>query len=255
MKKILAIVLAAIMAFSLGVIGFAEGEEAPAFPVQTEGKVYLASEKVEVEAGQVYQIPVYLVANYKSISAVNGVAVLGFKAALTGDAAKYMNIIAITATEDTQKLATYTFLGSTTEQIAFTTTDLNIFRNEKFAIANVVVEVASDYVGHTTADDETTTPIVAELKLSAPDYTIYADNNYAAATGLTAGADMSIINTNAPVIGVEAIGVDYVSAEIAEYIPVPWNERLRNWFLAQSDKILTFLVAIFDTLAGLLPTL
>ncbi len=245
MKKILAIVLAAIMAFSLGVIGFAEDAEAPALPVQTEGKVYFASEKTEVEAGQVYQIPVYLIANY---TAKSGTVVMGFKAKLTGDAAKYMKIIAISPTEDTQKLANYTLLGNDTEQLAFTTTATTVLKSEKLAIAYVLVEVASDYAGQITAEDGTVTAVDAELELSNPDYTKYLDNANAL---LASGSEIAVVNG----VNVAAIDVDYVSAAIVQYIPLPWYERVRNWFLDQSDKLLTFLAALCQTLAGLLPAL
>ncbi len=247
MKKILAIVLAAIMAFSLGVIGFAEDAvEAPAFPAQEAGKVYFASEKVEVEAGQVYQVPVYLVSDYTNTS--TGTLVAGFKAAVTGDTANYINVLAISASEELQALTGFELVGSSAEQIVFTVTDLTLLKQAKFHVANVVIEVAADYVGTTTADDGATALLTATLDLDKADYTKHLDNANAM---LAAATDMAIING----INVEAIDADFVDAEIVEYIPLPWNERLRNWFLEQSDKILTFLVAIFDTLSGLLPTL
>ncbi len=245
MKKILAILLAAIMAFSLGVIGFAE--EAAEFPTQTAGQVYIASEKIEVEAGQIYQVPVYIVSDYTASS--QGDLVLGFKAAITGDVAQYMNILSISASEDVQALTGYSLIGSDAEQIAFTVTDLSILKQAKLQIATVVIEVSADYVGSTVAEDgETVTPVNASLELEKADFTKYLDNANAI---LAAATDMAIVNG----ISVEAIDVEFVSADIVEYVELPWNERLRNWFLTQSDKILTFLVAIFDTLAGLLPTL
>ena len=236
MKKILAIVLAAIMAFSLGVIGFAEDAvEAPAFPTQEAGKVYFASEAIEVEAGQVYQIPVYIVANYTP--AITGTAVVGFSAKVTGDAESYIKVLAISATEDAENLVGYQLLGADSEQIAFKTTDMNIFKQEKLAIANVLVEVSSEYAGQT-----------ATLEIKKANYAKYLDD---AEAMLVAATSAAVING----INVDAVEVEFVSADIVQYIPLPWNEKLRNWFLEQSDKILTFLVAICQTLAGLVPTL
>ncbi len=236
MKKILAIVLAAIMAFSLGVIGFAEDAvEAPAFPTQEAGKVYFASEKVEVEAGQMYQIPVYIVADYTP--EVTGTAVVGFTAKIAGEGASYMKVLAISATEGAENLVGYQLLGADSEQIAFKTTDMNIFKQEKLAVANVLVEVSSEYAGQ-----------AATLEIGKAVYAKYLDDAEAILAG---AADVAVINA----LNVDAVEVEFVGADIVQYIPLPWNERIRNWFLEQSDKILTFLVAICQTLAGLLPTL
>ena len=72
MKKILAILLAAMMVFTLGLTAFAEGEDEgadtgillPEFPAQTENEIYFVSENAYVEAGGTYEIPVYIVSNY-----------------------------------------------------------------------------------------------------------------------------------------------------------------------------------------------
>lgn len=79
MKKFLAIILSVMMIISAcGVASFAFYEEdLPAFPAQTEGQIIFAAENVYVEPGQTYDVPVYLVSNYKT-DIQEGFAELGF---------------------------------------------------------------------------------------------------------------------------------------------------------------------------------
>ena len=120
MKKILAILLAALMVFTLGVTAFAEGEEEntgillPEFPAQTEGEIYFVSENTYVEAGGIYDIPVYIVSDYTSTVAEAEYTLIGLNFSLVGEAFDmgYANITAITPSAEVEALAGYELIAA-----------------------------------------------------------------------------------------------------------------------------------------------
>lgn len=68
MKKFLAIVLSVMMVLSVctaGVYAFDEAE-LPAMPTQTENYIYFAADHVRAEANGTYEIPVYMISDYKT---------------------------------------------------------------------------------------------------------------------------------------------------------------------------------------------
>lgn len=264
MKKILAILLAAIMALSLGVIGFAEGEEEntgillPEFPAQTENEIYFVSENTYVEAGGIYEIPVYIVSNYTP--SATGYALIGMNFALEGEAANYMTITGIKASAEAEALAGYSLVAAdvalsedpNTNMFGFKCDDMSVFQQEAMVLAYVTVEVSAEYTGY----NEDGAEMDCQLTITDPQWFLYFDNEYAM---WAMGAPVEIIDTET--FAGEQLwandGVVYVvSGHLIIAPPVPtWEERLKAWAIEQAIKIITFFQGINDVLLGLLPTL
>ncbi len=265
MKKILAVLLAVIMAFSLGVIGFAADEEAPAiqlteFPTQREGAIFIASDNVYVEAGQTYDIPVYLVSDYTA--SVEGTVIAGFKVGLMGTGADHMKITAITPSADVQALANYELVGCGLDllaeygmpdfnQFSFTTTDMNILHQEKFHMATVTVEVDAEYVG---SDDNG--PVDCILDLLPAEHTMFFDSIYT----YYALSPMAVLDTEnmyeaEPIMADGINGPLFISAgHLVEkpYEPT-WIERLKEWALNTLAIIMAEIANFFNNLNIVLP--
>lgn len=264
MKKILAILLAAIMTLSLGVMAFAEGEGEntgillPDFPTQTEGEISFASENTRVEAGQIVDIPVYIVSNYTSTVAEPEYIVVGMNLTLIGAAAdqNYMTITAITPSAEVQALAGYELIGCDVVDMLLNTfnfkcNDTSILNQEKMLLATVTVEVSADYPGY----NEDGTEMDCQLEISAPNYDNYRDNPYAT----YAYSQIEICNDTTAEYDLLDIGggvVRVVAGHIIQTPPVPtWEERLKAWAIEQAIKIITFFQGLNEVLLGLLPTL
>lgn len=265
MKKILAILLAALMVFTLGVTAFAEGEEEntgillPEFPAQAEGAIYFVSENTHVEAGGTYDIPVYLVSNYTSeLCADPEYILVGMNLTLIGQAfdANLMTIKAITPSAEVQALAGYQLFGADvvdgfTNNFNFMVTDASILNQEKLLLANVKVEVSPEYTGY----NEDGTEMDCQLEIGAAQWDNYRDTPYTA----LAASQIEICNDTTLEYDCIDIGggvISVVAGHIIVTPPVPtWEERLKAWAIEQAIKILTFFQGITDVLLGLLPTL
>ncbi len=265
MKKILAILLAAIMALSLGVIGFAEGEEEntgillPEFPAQTENEIYFVSENTYVEAGGIYEIPVYIVSNYTP--SVDGYALIGLNFALAGEGFDmgYMNITGIRASEEAQALAGFELIAADValyddpycNMFGFKCDDMSVFQQEAMVLAYVTVEVSPEYTGY----NEEGLEMDCQLDISDPQWFLYFENEYAM---FASGAPVEIMN--AETFESEQLwtgaGLYIVSGHLIVAPPVPtWEERLKAWAIEQAIKLITFFQGINEVLLGLLPTL
>lgn len=264
MKKILAILLAAMMVFTLGLTAFAEGEEEntgillPEFPAQTENEIYFVSENTYVEAGGIYEIPVYIVSNYTP--SVEGYAIIGMNFALEGGAADYMTITGIKASAEAEALAGYSLIGAdvavyedpNTNMFGFKTDDMSVFQQESMVLAYVTVEVSPEYTGYGEDGEQ----LDCQLTITDPQWFLYWENEYAM---YAIGAPIEIMNPET--FEAEQIwandGVLYVvSGHLIIAPPVPtWEERLKAWAIEQAIKILTFFQGLNEVLLGLLPTL
>ena len=263
MKKILAILLATMMVFTLGLTAFAEGEEntgilLPVFPEQAEGEIYFVSENTRVEAGQIVDIPVYIVSDYTSFVAEPEYIVMGLNLVLIGEAfdQNYMNITAITPSAEVQALAGYELIGCDVVDVYlnsfnFKCNDTSIFYQEKMLLATVTVEVSADYPGY----NEDGTEMDCQLEIGAAQWDSYRDNPYAA----YAYSQIEICNDTTGEYDLIDIGggvIYVVAGHIIQTPPVPtWEERLKEWAIAQAIKLITFFQGINDVLLGLLPTL
>ncbi len=267
MKKILAILLAAMMVFTLGLTAFAEGEEEntgillPEFPAQTENEIYFVSENTYVEAGATYDIPVYIVSNYTPT--IDGYVLLGINFALTGEGYDmgYMEIVGIKPSAEVQALAGFELIAADValyedpycNMFGFKCDDMSIFQQEKMPLAYVTVQVSSEYTGYS---EETGEPMDCQLDLVDPQWYMYFESAYAM---VASGSPIEIFNDET--METEQIwandGVLYiVSGHLIIAPPVPtWQERLKAWAIEQAMKILTFFQGINEVLLGLLPTL
>lgn len=266
MKKILAILLAAMMVFTLGLTAFAEGEDEgadtgillPEFPAQTENEIYFVSENTYVEAGGIYEIPVYIVSNYTP--SVEGYALIGMNFALEGGAADYMTITGIKASAEAEALAGYSLIGAdvavyedpNTNMFGFKTDDMSVFQQESMVLAYVTVEVSPEYTGYGEDGEQ----LDCQLTITDPQWFLYWENEYAM---YAIGAPIEIMNPET--FEAEQIwandGVLYVvSGHLIIAPPVPtWEERLKAWAIEQAIKIITFFQGLNEVLLGLLPTL
>ncbi len=265
MKKILAILLAAIMVFSLGLTAFAEGEEEntgivlPPFPAQTEGEIYLVSENTYVNAGETVEIPVYIVSDYTSEACPESEYILlGINFTLAGDAFNngYMNITGIRASEEVQALNGYELIVAEARDMycnmfGIKVADESILHQEAMPIAYVTVTVAEDYPGY----NEDGTEMDCQLDIGAPVWYEYADRAYAD----FAFSQIELWNDTTGEFEQIDAGFDIlyiVSGHVIQTPPVPtWEERLKAWAIEQAIKIITFFQGLNDLLLGLLPTL
>lgn len=277
MKKILSILLAAIMVFTLGVVAFAEGEEdtgilLPVFPTQTEGAIYFATENTYVAAGGTYEIPVYMLSNYTA--SVEGDVVVGLTLSLAGVAYdnNLMKITAVRASDEAQALAGFELIAADVDyyeepnlnMVIFKTTDMSILNQAKLPVAVVTVEVAPEYTGY----NEDGSAMDCMLDIQAAQYFWYYDSAYSCAEAPVSIFDPSAqeeYEANGWVDPLEAIdfgtadvisGVYTVAGHLIVEPPVPtWQERLKEWAIDQGLKIVTFLIGVLEVLQGLLPTL
>ena len=265
MKKILAILLATMMVFTLGLTAFAEGEEEntgillPDFPTQTEGEISFASENTRVEAGQIVDIPVYIVSDYTSFVAEPEYILVGMNLTLIGAAAdqNYMTITAITPSAEVQALAGYELVGCEIVDMLLNTfnfkcNDTSIFHQEKMLLATVTVEVSADYPGY----NEDGTEMDCQLEISQVNWDRYRETNPYAEY---AYSQIEICNDTTGEYDLRDIGdgvIRVVAGHVIQAPPVPtWEERLKAWAIEQAIKIITFFQGINDVLLGLLPTL
>ena len=266
MKKILAILLAAMMVFTLGLTAFAEGEDEgadtgillPEFPAQTENEIYFVSENTYVDAGGTYEIPVYIVSNYTP--SVEGYALIGMNLALEGDAAKFMSITGIKASAEAEALAGYNLVAAdlavgedpNTNMFGFKTDDMSVFQQEAMPLAYVTVQVSEEYTGYGEDGEE----LDCQLTITPPQWFHYWENEYAM---YAMGAPVEIMNpeTFEQEVLWQDDGVVYVvSGHLIVTPPVPtWEERLKAWAIEQAIKIITFFQGLNEVLLGLLPTL
>lgn len=270
MKKILAILLAAMMVFTLGLTAFAEGEEEntgillPEFPAQTENEIYFVSENTYVEAGGTYEIPVYIVSNYTT-SVEGGFVLVGMNLAIEGPAANYMTITGVKASAEAEALAGYELAVAdvadltldedpTMNTFGFRCNDMSIFQQEAMVLGYVTVQVAEDYTGY----DEDGAALDCQLTITPPQWFNYWDVcDY---TMFSAGGNIDVINLDTFEVDTQLApdkGVVYVvSGHLIIAPPVPtWEERLKAWAIEQAIKIITFFQGINEVLLGLLPTL
>ena len=272
MKKILAILLAAMMVFTLGLTAFAEGEDEgadtgillPEFPAQTENEIYFVSENTYVEAGGTYEIPVYIVSNYTSPVA-GGFVLVGMNLAIEGPAANFMTITGVKASAEAEALAGYELVAADVADVAldedptmntfgFRCDDMSIFQQEAMVLGYVTVQVAEDYTGY----DAEGAALDCQLTITPPQWVYYWDT--CDFTMFSAGGNIDVINLDTFEIDTQLApdqGVVYiVSGHLIIAPPVPtWQERLKAWAIEQAMKILTFFQGINDVLLGLLPTL
>lgn len=262
MKKILAILLAAMMVFTLGLTAFAEGEEEntgillPEFPAQTENEIYFVSENTYVEAGGIYEIPVYIVSNYTP--SVEGFALIGMNFAIEGAAADLMKITAIKASAEAEALAGYELVADgvayyedpNLNMFGFKCNDMSVFQQEAMPLAYVTVQVSEEYTGY----DEDGAPMDCQLTIIDPQwYLVESDYTMLASYGM-----VDIINADTWEVESPAAGdvIYVVSGHLIIAPPVPtWEERLKAWAIEQAIKIITFFQGINEVLLGLLPTL
>ncbi len=275
MKKILAVLLAVIMAFSLGVVGFAEdaeentGIQLPVFPTQAEGAIYIACDNVYAEPGNTYEVPIYLVSNYTP--SAEGTAVLGFKVDLAGTPAytepPQMKITAITPSAEVQALADYELIGcglnvgdSGYNQFSFATSDLGIFNQEKFKMATVTIEVSADY----QPKDEDGNPVDCIIDLLPAEHFWYMfDAEYTDAAleyGSFVTSPMAVYDRE-NMYEIDSIVADGVNGPIflssghiieKPYEPT-WLERLKEWALNTLAIIMAELADFFENLNIVLP--
>lgn len=262
MKKILAILLAAIMTLSLGVVAFADGEEEntgillPEFPAQAEGEIYFVSENTYVEAGGTYDIPVYIVSNYTP--SVEGYALIGMNFNVEGAAADYMTITGVKASDEVLALAGCDLIVADVavgedplmNMFGFKADDMSVFQQEAMVLAYVTVYVSEEYTGY----DEDGAPLDCQLTITDPQWYM-VESDY---TMLASYAMVDIINEET--WEVESVwagdGLYIVSGHLIIAPPVPtWEERLKAWAIEQAIKIITFFQGLNEVLLGLLPTL
>ncbi len=261
MKKILAILLAAIMALSLGVMAFAEGEEdtgilLPDFPAQAEGEIYLVSENTYVNAGDIIEVPVYIVSDYTSEICPNSeYIVVAINFALTGDAFNqgFMKITGIRASDEVQALNGYDLILADVRDdycnmFAVQVSDESILHQEAMPIAYVTVEVSAEYPGgEMDCQLDVGVPVWYNYDAADVPYAEYGEKQIEICNDTEGVWDM--INPGEDILYI-------VSGHIIETPPVPtWEDRLKEWAIAQAIKIITFFQGINDVLLGLLPTL
>ncbi len=279
MKKILAVLLAVIMAFSLGVVGFAAevkpednpGLLLPTFPTQKEGAIFIACDNTYIAPGQTYEIPVYLISDYTP-SVESGTAILGFKIYLGGapvdGEVPQINITAITPSPEVQALADYELVGCgvniydfgvNENQFSFTTTDLSIFKQAKFPLATVTVEVTDAYIGSTTEEvdgEDVRVPVDCYLYVSPAEHYLFYETDYAN----YCLSPMAIIDTEncyeiESIVADGANGPVFISSGhlIEEPPKESWQDKLKDWAINLLSVILDKLGSFFETLNIVLP--
>lgn len=164
MKKFLAIILSIMMVLgACGVASFAFYEEdLPTMPGQTEGRIYFAADNVYVEAGQTYDVPVYMISDVDT-EITEGFVELGFEFYLAGNASATVNSVEFASgikavdgfcalesyygyTEDEIANEETYHQSSTTGYVAFGA-GLAALKQAKVQVATVNVTIGEDFAG------------------------------------------------------------------------------------------------------------
>ena len=264
MKKILAVFLAVVMAFSAGVAAFAYGTlgDVPANPEPIEGKVNFVAESTFIEAGQTYEIPVSVVSDYTT-TVESGKLVMSFQASMAGDPSVTMT--GIRFSDEVKALPGFKegACGYSTSLLAafcsFSVDDLSLLKQTNFVIAYVTVEVADTYEGGAKE---------ASVDLSGYDISFLFDGifddltvanelfEYASPVG--AESFVSIVDNDGNVTALEVTGA--TDADVYFTAGHMWEEPERpsatDLLVVQLKRlglqIVVFLQAILEIVAGLL---
>lgn len=263
-KKLLAILLAVILAFTAGAVAFAEdgeGEETNVItladePTQEEGKIFISAKSEWVEADSTVSIPVSIISDYTS-EVEDGIVFVGFTVSIS-DGASYA---AVTGFELSNEVAAacipeLTFATDLSETFAVTiavpSDKLDLLHQERLELGTAEVTISDAFPGEDQAIDVVVSPrCVCEDYLELEGF---FEGEYAGV--IDAWNDGVIVyNTSDATADMPAID-DVVILNAAHCYaepPVqPWQDRIVEILKGWAKQILDALIAILETLEGLL---
>lgn len=162
-KKVLSVVLAAIMAFSLFVIGAtAEAEpfdlksfienDLPTFPSQEEGKFRIACDYTYITPGETVTVPVYIVSKYNTeFNDPSNCVFVGFSVAVS-PSNKDAQIVSVDFSKEMKEFPGFVALEAnfngpaTVDTAAFIfKADMSILNQAKLHVADITVKISDNY--------------------------------------------------------------------------------------------------------------
>lgn len=258
MKKLLAVLLATIMTFSLSSASFATFV-VPDLPAQTEGVIHVAAESRTIEAGQEYTIPVYVISNYTP--AINAESfVISLSAGMSGNAGSMVHITGVTISDGVKALNGYTMYDEGVDKeetawLAFSVDDTSLLKQAKFKIADITIKVDDTFPGEVDPDNpDVDKEAVIDLSFGDASWTGVVGEeaiNHAAA---------AVYNSKGEA---EGIGADPDNAEKSKLFvdaghygepepQKPVKDIIVEWLKAAALKIVKGLIAVLEILEGFL---
>lgn len=158
MKKILAVVLAVVMALSVCSV-MASAFDLPEFPTQEEGKFRIGCDYTYITPGETVVIPVYIVSKYtpKTDEPYNSVTV-GFSVSM-GPSKENADIVSVAFADEVRRIPGFTAIeanynGPATGDVAafIFTAGPEILNQAKLHVADITVKIADNFVINEDAD-------------------------------------------------------------------------------------------------------
>lgn len=262
MKKVLAVLLAVVLCFSVSVTAFAA--DLVAEPTPTSGEISISVQSAYVEAGQTYQLPVSIISDYSTSDVIGDVALcLAFNFGISCKDAKMQSKVEITDFQFTDEIkgidgfVLADAFGSDFDPTAVSALipGDELLQTDRTVIGYVTIKVAEDIEFTETDDVEnpimiTVTPVMWGTASNA----IYEMPYYAEYTGKFAmSLDSIIACTSCAVVDtygtVEDVGEFFISYSGYCYqLPpvLPWTERILNLLKLWGYQIVTAITSLLQ---------
>lgn len=256
MKKVLAVLLAVVLAFSVGTTAFAL--DLVAEPSPTAGQVTLSVKSEYIEADGVYNLPVSIISAYTPTEVGASPAVMmGFTLGLSGVMASYAEITGFEFTDALKGTAGFTVLDefgneSDPMTVSFIVPGDDLLSTDRTEIGYVEITVKDTAVFENEDDalEVSAMPSYtgATLGMGGAFDTYMSDGTYAA--GVASGVGMAFVVMDLEGNTESLIQDENLFANPAtcyEKPPViPWTERIVNLLKLWGYQIITGLVSLLS---------
>lgn len=263
-RKLLAVLLAVILAFSVGAVAFAEdgeGEETTTVtltdePAQEEGLIYLSAKSVWVEPDSVASVPVSIISDYTPTEVEGGIVFVGFTVSIS-NGSEFSAVTGFDFSDEIKDacIPELTFATDLSETfsvaIAVPVEKINLLKQERLELGTAEVTITDGFPGGEQPIDVVITPVCV-----CNDYLNYVEDyesgDYA---GVMAAWNDGVIIYNDGAFETPKANetVFPISGHCYQEPPVePWQDRLVDILKDWAKKLIDAFIAILEALEGLL---